>query len=131
MWLIDYNTIVVIALSIIRKLHLKNSILKILLIACAIGLTSTSISIGKSYVFKVEIKSFTSFPLETEQEHSVEVLKAKIESLERVNAIKDELYSQIMTVNEFSLIVACIIFNLFLLVQVYKLFFNKSDEFNQ
>ena len=90
-------------------------------------MTSTYISIGKLYVFKSEIKTFTSFPLKKGQEYGVETLKPKIESLEKINSIKDGLYSQIMAVNEFSFIVSGVLFNLFLLVLIYRLFFNKSN----
>ena len=122
MWLISPN-------STIKEVGImKNLVLKVLLIVCALGITSTSISIGKLYVFKSEIKTFTSLPLNEGQEYSAEVLKAKIESLEKIDSIKDGLYSQILSFNEFTLIASCVLFNLLLIALIYRLFFNKESN---
>jgi hypothetical protein len=115
-------------MNIMNKLKLKNLVLKMLLIVCAIGMTSTYIAIGKSFVFKSRIKTFTSLPLYEGQEYNVDMLKAKIESLESLNSIKEGLYSQIMDINQFSLIVSCVVFNLLFLVLILRLFFVKNQN---
>lgn len=115
-------------MNIMNKFKLKILVLKVLLIICAIGMTSTYIAIGKSSVFKSRIETFISVPLNEGQEYNVDMLKAKIESLENLNSIKDGLYSQIMEINQFSLIVSCVVFNLLLLALIFRLFFVKNQN---
>ena len=99
---------------------MNNLIIRLLLVMCGLGITVTSISIGKIYVFEKSIQSFTPLQLNVEEEQRLNVLKAKIKSDEVVSLSKEMLYLRILNMVWFTLITACILFHLLLIVFIYS-----------